>query len=176
MGMKHLRGMKRLGKMERLSTLAVAAGCLIAGLGTARAEESEASRAARWKDVAGALFHGKTVEDGSAILQLDAPPRALDASLVPVSITVTGPGKVAALYLVIDDNPAPLAGAFHFGPAADPHALKTRVRVDQYTLMHAVAEMQDGKLYSVARFIKRPVAARRPAALARPRRWRDSGA
>ncbi len=144
-------GMKQ---MKQMGTLAVAAGCLIAGLGTARAEESEASRATRWKDVAGALFHGKTMEDGSAILQLDAPPRALDASLVPVSITVTGPGNVAALYLVIDDNPAPLAGAFHFGPAADPRALKTRVRIDQYTLLHAVAEMQDGRLYSVARFIK----------------------
>ena len=138
----------------KLTGPAMAALCLLAGIGTACAEESEASRAARWKDVASALFHGKTVADGSSMLQLDAPPRALDASLVPVSITVTGPSKVAALYLVIDDNPAPLAGAFHFGPAADPHSLKTRVRVDQYTLMHAVAEMQDGTLYSVARFIK----------------------
>jgi sulfur-oxidizing protein SoxY len=133
---------------------ALAASCLVLAAATARAEESEASRAARWKDVAAALFQGKTVQDGSAILQLDAPPRALDAALVPVTITVDPKTRVAALYLVIDDNPAPLAGAFHFGPAADPHLLKTRVRVDQYTLMHAVAQLQDGSLYSVAKFVK----------------------
>jgi len=139
--------------MKRIC-LALAASSLVLAAGAARAEESEASRAARWTDVAGALFQGKTVQDGSAILQLDAPPRALDAALVPVTITVDPKASIVALYLVIDDNPAPLAGAFHFGPAADPHVLKTRVRVDQYTLLHAVAQLKDGSLYSVAKFVK----------------------
>ena len=35
-----------------------------------------------------------------------------------------------------------------------PHQLDLRVRVDQYTLVHAIAEMQDGKLYAVQRFVK----------------------
>ena len=113
--------------------------------------------------MAKALFDGRTPVDGSALVQLDAPVRALDASLVPVSITISDKDiaekagitqPVIGLYLVIDDNPAPLAAAFHFGPAADPHILKTRVRVDQYTLMHAVVETADKKLYSVARFVK----------------------
>ena len=120
----------------------------------AAAEESEASRAARWHDVAAAIFPGRTVQDGSGVMQLDAPPRAMDAALVPVSITVQPSAHVKSLTLVVDDNPAPVAGRVHFGPLADPHLLRLRVRVDQYTLLHAVAEMQDGSLVSVARFIK----------------------
>jgi sulfur-oxidizing protein SoxY len=137
--------------------MALAAAILTTGLlsaATARAEESEASRAARWHDVADAIFKDRPVLDGSAILQLDAPPRALDASLVPVSVTVAQTAAPKALYLIIDDNPAPVAAIVHFGPLADPHSLKLRVRVDQYTLMHAVAELQDGRLVGVSRFIK----------------------
>jgi sulfur-oxidizing protein SoxY len=47
-----------------------------------------------------------------------------------------------------------MAGHFTFGPKADPRQIKMRVRVNEYTLIHAVAETQDGKLYSVAKFVK----------------------
>jgi sulfur-oxidizing protein SoxY len=130
---------------------AITAACTIS---QARAEESEASRAARWQDVAKAIFPGHTVMDANGLLQLDAPPRALDAALVPVTITAAPQAHVVALTLVVDDNPAPVAGTVHFGPLADPHLLKLRVRVDQYTLLHAVAQLDDGRYVSVARFIK----------------------
>ncbi len=145
MGMMHIRA-----AVCAAATL-LAYGALSSG---ARAEESEASRAARWKDVASTLFAGRVLQDGSSMITLDAPPRALDASLVPVSISIDPAMAVKTLTLVIDDNPAPVAASFHFGPAADPHMLKTRVRVDQYTLMHAVVETENNKLYEVARFIK----------------------
>jgi sulfur-oxidizing protein SoxY len=58
------------------------------------------------------------------------------------------------VYLVIDGNPSPLAAHFTFGPKADPHALKLRVRVDQYTNMHAIAESQDGQLFVATKFVK----------------------
>jgi sulfur-oxidizing protein SoxY len=142
--------------INRTRAAAAAATLLACGAlaSAARAEETEASRAARWKDVAATLFAGRALQDGSAMITLDAPPRALDASLVPVSVTIDPALSVKTLTLIIDDNPAPVAATFHFGPAADPHALKTRVRVDQYTLMHAVVETADNRLYAVARFIK----------------------
>jgi sulfur-oxidizing protein SoxY len=137
--------------MKRPALLA----CLAAlGVTQALAEESQASRAARWHDVAKAVFGGKTVTEDTGVLQIDAPPRALDAALVPVTVTVAAGTRITGLTLVIDDNPAPVAAKFHFGPLADPHELKTRVRVDQYTLIHAVAELADGSLVSTARFIK----------------------
>jgi len=139
---------------RHLPAYAVITAAVLLALPHARAEESEAARAARWHDVAAAIFNGKPITENNAVLQLDAPPRAMDSALVPISITIRPDAKVVALTVVIDDNPAPVAAKFQFGPLADPHALKTRVRVDQYTLIHAVAELQDGSLVSTSRFIK----------------------
>ena len=141
-------GMKRPARALAFAALA----CL--AVSQARADETEASRAARWHDVSAAIFKGHAITENSGAIQLDAPPRAMDAALVPVSITIRPDEKVVALTLVIDDNPAPVAARFQFGPLADPHLLKTRVRVDQYTLIHAVAELQDGSLIATSRFIK----------------------
>lgn len=145
-------GMKRLAAPAAATLTLIAA--LAVGTSAARAEESDASRDARWKEVAKAVFDGKPVSDHSTLLSIDAPPRALDAALVPVTITVDPKTRVTGLTLVIDDNPAPVAAKFQFGPLADPHEIKTRVRVDQYTLIHAVAQLADGSLISTARFIK----------------------
>lgn len=146
-------GMIRI-KRRTLAGFGLATLCLVGAGGNGLADETEANRAARWHDVAAAVFDNRKIDENSDIVQLDAPPRALDAALVPVTITIKPDSHVVGLTLVIDDNPAPVAAKFHFGPLADPHVLKTRVRVDQYTLLHAVAELQDGTLVSTERFIK----------------------
>jgi sulfur-oxidizing protein SoxY len=120
------------------------------------AEVDDATRAQRWADLRTQIFGDRTVEDGAGLLAIEAPDRAADAAIVPVTVRMTGAlrGQVKQLYLVIDDNPSPLAGRFVFGPLADPDQIATRIRVDDYTYLHAVAETQDGKLYATARFIK----------------------
>jgi sulfur-oxidizing protein SoxY len=123
------------------------------------AEETETARAERWQDLKHAVFGDRLVVDGAGIIALEAPSRALDAALVPITVTLgmagAAPGdKVKALYVIVDGNPSPLAGTFHFGPLADPQRLRTRVRVDQYTLMHAVMETEDGRLFAAERFVK----------------------
>jgi sulfur-oxidizing protein SoxY len=140
--------------MKRWLGCAVLVGAACFATVSARAEETPASRAQRWTELEHALFGSRTVLDGSALLSVQTPVRAMDAALVPVGITVAKGAGIKGLYLVIDDNPAPMAAHFSFGPEADPHALHLRVRVDQYTLVHAVAETKDGKLYSVASFVK----------------------
>ncbi len=122
----------------------------------AAAEMDDAARAARWADLQHAVFGDRLVGDGSDVLRIEAPARAEDAALVPVTITVGDAitGNIRSVYLIIDNNPSPLAGVFHFGPLADPHSLATRVRVDDYTDMHAVAELADGTLLVAKRFIK----------------------
>jgi sulfur-oxidizing protein SoxY len=130
--------------------LAICAGALPA----LAQEEIDHDRVARWKDLARSIFPGKTMLDGGSVVALDAPPRALDAALVPVTVTTTGPQRIDAIYLIVDDNPAPLAASIHFGPAGDAHLLTTRIRVNQYTLLHAVAVTTDGKYYDIARFVK----------------------
>ncbi|HUI20155.1 MAG TPA: quinoprotein dehydrogenase-associated SoxYZ-like carrier [Methylocella sp.] len=120
----------------------------------AAAQDDEAARTARWKDLAQEIFGAKQLQNGDAKIALDAPERAFDAALVPITITVQNPADVKSIYLVIDDNPAPVAAHVTFGPAGDPQSLKLRVRVDQYTNMHAVEETKDGALYETHRFVK----------------------
>ena len=129
---------------------------LLLAAGSALAEPSEADRAARWSDLRHAIFGDRIVEDAGELIEIDAPVRAEDAAIVPVAIRVAetlGP-QIRDLYLVIDSNPSPLAAHFVLGPLADPREIATRVRIDDYTYLHAVAETADGRLYSAARFIK----------------------
>jgi sulfur-oxidizing protein SoxY len=129
---------------------------LLTAGGAARAEPSEAERAARWADLRHAIFGDRVVEDAGDRVAIDAPARAEDAAIVPVAIRVAKAlaPQIRGLYLVIDDNPSPLAAHFLLGPLADPTEIATRVRIDDYTYLHAVAETADGRLYAAARFIK----------------------
>jgi sulfur-oxidizing protein SoxY len=120
----------------------------------AHAARDEAEYTARWKQLQHALFGARAVADGAGVIRIDAPEHALDAALVPVTLSMPGAQPIKSVYLVIDNNPAPLASHFTFGPRADPHALKLRVRVNMYTYMHAVAETTDGKLFVARQFIK----------------------
>ena len=113
-----------------------------------------ATRASRWQALQKALFPGRSLQDGAGIVKLDAPPRALDAALVPISVDLSAVKAIKGVYVVIDNNPSPLAAHFTFGPKADPRSLKMRVRVDAYTDMHAIAESQDGHLFVATRYVK----------------------
>ena len=143
-----------------LSMLGRAALCsLLLGfalVGPARAEPTEAERMTRWSDLRHAIFGDRVVEDAGDLVAIDAPARAEDAAIVPVSIRVaeTFAPEIRSLYLVIDDNPSSLAAHFLLGPGADAREIATRVRIDDYTYLHAVAETADGRLYVAARFIK----------------------
>jgi sulfur-oxidizing protein SoxY len=112
------------------------------------------SRIQRWNALREAVFGKRPVEEGSAVIQMDVPTRALDAALMPLGLKIAGGKTIKGVYLFIDNNPSPLAGRFVFGPAADPSTLKMRVRINEYTLIHAVAETRDGKLYGTHKFVK----------------------
>ena len=124
--------------------------------GFARAEQTEAERMARWSDLRHAIFGDRAVEDAGDSVAIDAPARAEDAAIVPVAMRVAAPlaPEIRGLYLIIDSNPSPLAAHFMLGPIADAQEIATRVRIDDYTYLHAVAETADGRLYATARFIK----------------------
>jgi len=111
-----------------------------------------------WPDLAKTLFQDRVLKDGSDIIALDAPGRAEDAAIVPVTISVNlaagDTRKLVALTLVIDNNPSPLAGVFKVGPNSTLNSLSTRIRVDTYTNVHVVAQLSDGDLYVTQRFVK----------------------
>jgi sulfur-oxidizing protein SoxY len=139
------------------------------------APADDPARLARWDALKTALFGKREVMDGTAVIKLDAPVRALDAALVPLTLNIVGGQEVKGVYLVIDNNPSPLAGHITFGPKADTSTLKMRVRVNEYTLIHAVAEGQDGTLYGVSKFVKAAGGCSAPAGLDESEALKDVG-
>ena len=127
--------------------LALATTALTPVAWAAGASDTDQERTARWQEIAKSIFGDRQIAPTDSLVKIDAPARALDAALVPITLTMPKDGQIKAVSLIIDDNPAPYAARFEFGPAADPAELKLRVRVNNYTDMHAVVETQDGKLY-----------------------------
>src|SRR5437762_11891645 len=98
------------------------------------------------------------MNDGAGVIGIEMPYRAEDAAIVPVTLrTKLPPGdgrRVLRITLVIDQNPAPMAARFELGPDANLSEISTRVRVNNYTDVHAVAELSDGKLYVTKTYVK----------------------
>ncbi|QXQ07926.1 quinoprotein dehydrogenase-associated SoxYZ-like carrier [Sphingosinicellaceae bacterium] len=116
--------------------------------------DDAAGREARWNDISQTIFAGKPLTPTSDVVVLDAPARAVDPAAVPMVLTMPGPDKVAAVSLVIDDNPSPYAAHIAFGPAALTRSIGLRVRVNAYTNVHAVAQTADGRLFETVKFVK----------------------
>lgn len=112
----------------------------------------------RWLQIKNSLFGDRYIRGGEEILGLDTPERALDAAIVPVTIeskfVQTAARHIQNLYLVIENNPSPVAAVFHFSGAHPWHTLSTRVRVNAYTDLRAIAELSDGELYMVNNYVK----------------------
>ena len=121
-----------------------------------------------WPSLANEVFQGRPLADGTGLVGIEMPARAEDAAVVPVTMRVTLPQgdarKLKALTLVIDDNPVPVAATFKFGDAAGVSEISTRVRVNSYTNVHAVAELSDGNLYVVKIYVKASGGCSAPAA------------
>jgi sulfur-oxidizing protein SoxY len=111
-----------------------------------------------WPMLARTVFKDRPLLDGGGLISLEMPYRAEDAAIVPLTVRSTIPAgdsrQVKAVTIVIDENPSPVAAAFTFGRNAAVSAISTRVRVNSYTNVHAVAELSDGKLYMVKTYVK----------------------
>lgn len=132
----------------------ILAGILIGAFAVPALADDEAERQAHWAELKASVFGDRPAVDGAGLIALDAPKRALDAALVPITVTTTPGANVTGVTVVIDDNPGPVAARVRYGPRGDPSQLTLRVRVNQYTYMHAVAETADGALHETAQFVK----------------------
>ena len=121
-----------------------------------------------WNSIKGDIFKDRPILDGAGLVVLDAPKRAEDAAVVPIGMRVnfTGDDKrtLKSLTLVIDENPAPVAGTFTVGPRSGVTSISTRVRVNSYSYVRLVAELSDGQLYGVKTFVKASGGCSAPAA------------
>jgi sulfur-oxidizing protein SoxY len=98
------------------------------------------------------------MQNGDGLITLEAPYRAEDAALVPMTLRFALPQgdarQVKRITLVIDQNPAPMAASFEIGANSGLTSIATRLRVNDYTNVHEVAELSDGNLYVVQKYVK----------------------
>ena len=121
-----------------------------------------------WPGLVQDIFNNRPINDGSGVIAIEMPYRAEDAAIVPVTLRTTLPPgdsrRVLRITLVIDQNPAPMAAKFELGPDANVSEISTRVRINNYTDVHAVAELSDGKLYMTKTYVKASGGCSAPAA------------
>lgn len=112
-----------------------------------------------WQKIRASLFADRKINIESAgLFEFDVPIRAEDSAIVPVAIRtkfVASPERyIRRITLVIDKNPSPISATFSFTPESGRADIETRVRIEEYTPIRAIAEMNNGEIFMSARFIK----------------------
>lgn len=137
---------------------AMACWLALAAPAHAASDQPDPEQSPGWQSTRQALFADRPIAQGEGQLVLEAPPRAADAAVVPIAIRSQfgdAPGKeLRRAWLIIDKNPGPVAATFTFEPGSGVVDMETRVRVEEYTWMRAVAELADGSLHMTTQFVK----------------------
>lgn len=140
--------------MARKWLTALFVSALIAGAPAPLAAEEAAPSEATWETIKGDIFRADTFENGETLMTLEAPYRAEDAAIVPIAVTAKPGSGIRKITIVIDENPAPMAASFTFGPAAASPSFSSRFRINNYSWVRAIGETEDGKRYMVKKFVK----------------------
>ncbi|QRM57553.1 quinoprotein dehydrogenase-associated SoxYZ-like carrier [Sinorhizobium sp. BG8] len=143
-------GLSRLAAVVFL----VAAGAVVP---TSALAQSKEPSEARWESMKTDVFGDRSIGDAAGVVSLEAPKRAQDAALVPVDLRLDlagDPGRIRAVTLIVDANPAPVAAVFTFGKDAAVTHLSTRLRVNDYSYIRAIAETSDGALHMTKTYVK----------------------
>ena len=144
-------------RTARLASLVVG----IIGLATLSSLAQQAAQKDPWPELAATIFNNRPLADGAGLI---AHRDAGTAPRTPRSVPMTSSRprcrqgdtrRVKSLHRRDRrENPAPVAAIFNIGPNAVVSSISTRVRVNSYTNVHAVAELTDGKLYVVETYVE----------------------
>ncbi len=140
--------------MRCLVTATLLLASLVAGRQALAQDRNAAEEAERWALIREPVFQGRPIREAGDEVKVIVPERAMDAALVPVTVQLATKKRAIAVTFFIDNNPAPVVGTFRFGPALSPEQIKLRVRVNDFTPVHAVAELEDGSLLSASQYVK----------------------
>jgi len=112
----------------------------------------------RWQNISQTLFPQTEITEDANVITITTASRAEDAATVPVNIRTWFPQTpdhyVTDIWLIIDQNPSPVAAHFMLTPESGQADIETRVRINEYTLIRAIARVSDGHYYQNVRFIK----------------------
>ncbi len=137
-----------------ISLLQFSFSALAAGTAQERSDEA-------WeKNLRKQNFQNRKIIEGidQKILKVKAPVMAEDASIVPVSIHTkiiqTKDRYIKKMHIFVDKNPMPLVGIFEFTPESGKADLAMRIRINEYSYIRTVAELNTGELYMSKSFVK----------------------
>ena len=113
---------------------------------------------AEWELLRDKLFGGRPVGADGSTVQLIAPLRAAYGASVPVKIVSrlaqTPQRWVRRLTVLVDKNPSPVAAVLALSPAMGQADFELRLRVDEYSHVRVVSELNDGTLQTDSRYVK----------------------
>ncbi len=103
-------------------------------------------------------FADKTIIESNQLFDFTSPYRAEDGAMVPIKITPEKPQSkehfIKTMWIIIDNNPKPLAGIFQFSPLNGIADLTLRIRVDTYSPVRVIAATNDEQYYMVSHYVK----------------------
>ena len=131
---------------------------LVLSVGSSHAASSDSESESRWDSLKSQLFDERNIIVDAGIIQIDAPARAFDAARVPITLRTLKPqtesSYIAKLYLVVDQNPVPVAATFNFEPNKGWDTINTELRVNEYSEIRVLAELNTGEVHMAHSFIK----------------------
>jgi sulfur-oxidizing protein SoxY len=150
--------------MKALRAVVAALVGLVLGLavpmaGANEKAEPDPANSPYWEPIKTLMFGDRVINpDARDVIRVYLNMRADDSSTVPVAVKAqidqTPQEYIKAIYLIVERNPSPTAGVFHFSPESGRAQVETRLRFEDYSFVRAVAEMNDGRLYMAQRWVK----------------------
>lgn len=111
-----------------------------------------------WEKLRPKLFGDRQIFLPPSQITIVVPKRAAFGGAVPVKVSLQFAQDnelyVKRLYLIIDNNPSPLAATIDITPTVGKADFETRVRIDTYSHVRAIAEMSDGQLHMDVGYVK----------------------
>jgi sulfur-oxidizing protein SoxY len=143
---------------HHIKSCAAAALAVLVALPLAAAPGAAEEQSQVWPGLKKDVFGDKAIAEEDGKVTLEAPYRADDAAMVPLTVRIPADiaPKVKKLTLIIDQNPAPVAATFTLGRGMGEGSrmMETRVRIDMYSHVRAVIETEDGSLHMTTKFVK----------------------
>ncbi|MBY6005193.1 quinoprotein dehydrogenase-associated SoxYZ-like carrier [Salipiger bermudensis] len=140
--------------MDRITIPAALLAAALAFPALAADTQNPLTDSPTWESLRGDVAGEAEIAPADGLFTVEAPYRAEDAATVPIHIVQTDPSaRIETATVVIDENPAPVAGEFTFSPAMAPLDFEMRVRVNQYSNVRVIAGTPEG-LRMDGRFVK----------------------
>ncbi|MFK7893750.1 MAG: quinoprotein dehydrogenase-associated SoxYZ-like carrier [Granulosicoccus sp.] len=112
----------------------------------------------RWEILRQQLFGEQELVENDGVIQVEAPGRAFDGARVPITVRSLLPHDstdvIEKLYIIVDNNPMPVAGTFDFETDTQWDTLDTELRINEYSYLRAVAQLDDGRLFMSSSYVK----------------------